>query len=99
MAGKKILIVQHMAWEGPGRHLLTALAEAQVDYRVAEVWHQPLPSLSPFAAMVVLGGSPNVDQEAEFPYLKPLKAMIRTRIVPSAARNVRLISSPSFHPE
>ncbi len=85
MGGKKILIVQHMAWEGPGRHLLTALAEAQVDYGVAEVWHQSLPSLEPFAAMVVLGGSPNVDQEAEFPYLKPLKKMIREVIASGRA--------------
>jgi GMP synthase-like glutamine amidotransferase len=65
MAGKKILIVQHMAWEGPGGHLLAALAENQVDFEVA------------FAGLIVLGGSPNVDEEEEFPYLKPLKAMIK----------------------
>jgi GMP synthase-like glutamine amidotransferase len=77
MAGKKILIVQHMAWEGPGGHLLAALAENQVDFEVAEVWHHPLPPLDPFAGLIVLGGSPNVDEEEEFPYLKPLKAMIK----------------------
>jgi len=77
VTGKKILLVQHMDWEGPGGHLLAALAEARVDYEVAKVWENPLPRLDPFAALVVLGGSPNVDEEAEFPYLKPLKAMIR----------------------
>lgn len=77
MTGKKILIIQHMDWEGPGGHLLTALADAQVAFEVAEVWHTPLPSLDPFAGLIVLGGSPNVDEEEEFPYLKPLKAMIK----------------------
>jgi GMP synthase (glutamine-hydrolysing) len=77
MAGKKVLMVQHLDWEGPGGHLLTALAEARLDYEVAEVWHRPLPAVDPFAAIIVLGGSPNVDEEADFPYLKPLKALIR----------------------
>jgi len=80
VTGKKILLVQHMDWEGPGGHLLAALAEARVDYEVAKVWENPLPRLDPFAALVVLGGSPNVDEEAEFPYLKPLKAMIRETV-------------------
>jgi GMP synthase-like glutamine amidotransferase len=80
VTGKKILLVQHMDWEGPGGHLLAALAEARVDYEVAKVWEDPLPRLEPFAALVVLGGSPNVDEEEEFPYLKPLKAMIRETI-------------------
>jgi GMP synthase-like glutamine amidotransferase len=77
MHEKKILIVQHMAWEGPGGHLLRALADAGVPYEVAEVWRHPLPPLAPFGALLVLGGSPNVDEEEAFPYLKPLKAMIR----------------------
>jgi len=85
MTGKKILIVQHMAWEGPGGHLLAALNEARIDYAVAEVWHHPLPPLDPFAGLLVLGGSPNVDEEKDFPYLKPLKAMIREVIASGRA--------------
>jgi GMP synthase-like glutamine amidotransferase len=77
---KKFLIVQHMAWEGPGGHLLAALAENQVGYEVARVWENPLPRLDPFVGLIVLGGSPNVDEEEEFPYLKPLKAMIRETV-------------------
>ncbi len=77
MTGKSLLIVQHMAWEGPGRHLLTALKEAGAGYRLCEAWHEPVPELADFAGMIVLGGSPNVDEEAEFPYLVPLKAKIR----------------------
>ena len=80
MTDKKILIVQHVDWEGPGGHLLAALAEARVGHEVAKVWENPLPRLEPFAALIVLGGPPNVDEEEEFPYLKPLKGMIRETI-------------------
>ena len=85
MSAKKILIVQHMDWEGPGGHLLAALAGAGIDYEIAEAWHRPLPPLDPFAALLVLGGSPNVDEEQDFPYLKPLKAMIRETIASGRA--------------
>ena len=69
-----------MDWERPGGHLLAALAETHVDFALAEVWHKPLPLLEPYAGLVVLGGSPNVDEEEEFPYLRPLKAMIKETI-------------------
>jgi GMP synthase-like glutamine amidotransferase len=77
MAAKRLLIVQHVDWEGPGQHLLAALLEGGVTFQVAEAWQEPLPPLDPFDGMIVLGGSPNVDEEAEFPYLIPLKAAIR----------------------
>lgn len=77
MQEKNFLIVQHMDWEGPGEHLLAALAAAQVSYQVLEAWHQPLPGLDSLSGMIVLGGSPNVDEEDEFPYLHPLKDGIR----------------------
>jgi GMP synthase-like glutamine amidotransferase len=80
MSEKALLIVQHMSWEGPGGHLLAALAEAGVRQQIVEVWHEPLPSLEPFAGLVVLGGSPNVDEEEAYPYLRPLKALIREAI-------------------
>lgn len=73
-------MVQHMSWEGPGEHLVAALAEEGVSYRVAEVWHEPLPDLGPFAGLIVLGGSPNVDEEGQFPYLVPLQQAIREMI-------------------
>jgi GMP synthase-like glutamine amidotransferase len=57
--------------------LLAGLAEAGIHYRVAEVWREPLPDLQDEAGLIVLGGSPNVDEEEAFPYLRPLKAMIR----------------------
>jgi len=77
MMDKPLLIVQHMDWEGPGQHLLAALAEARMGYRVWEAWQGPAPGPADFGGMMVLGGSPNVDEEEKFPYLKPLKALIR----------------------
>uniref|UniRef100_A0A7C3Z3A0 Type 1 glutamine amidotransferase n=1 Tax=Desulfobacca acetoxidans TaxID=60893 RepID=A0A7C3Z3A0_9BACT len=85
MAVKKILLVQHLDWEGPGGHLRAALAEADIPFEVAEVWHRPLPPLEPYASLIVLGGSPNVDEEKEFPYLKPLKALIKEVIASGRA--------------
>ena len=39
MAAKSLLIVQHLYWEGPGQHLLAALADGGITYEVAEAWH------------------------------------------------------------
>jgi GMP synthase (glutamine-hydrolysing) len=77
VAAKSLLIVQHMDWEAPGQHLLGALLEGSVNFQVVEAWQEPLPALEPFDGMIVLGGSPNVDEEDKFPYLIPLKARIR----------------------
>lgn len=77
MADKPWLIVQHMDWEGPGQHLLAALAEARVSSRIWEAWRELVPEAAGFGGLIVLGGSPNVDEEEQFPYLKPLKALIR----------------------
>jgi len=81
MGGKAFLIVQHLEWEGPGQHLLAALQEAGVGYRILEAWHKPVPTPVDFAGLMVLGGSPNVDEEQQFPYLLPLKAAIREVLV------------------
>jgi GMP synthase-like glutamine amidotransferase len=85
VAAKNLLIVQHLDWEGPGQHLLAALLEAEIGYRVAEAWQEPLPALDRFDGMIVLGGSPNVDEEEQFPYLIPLKARIREALAAGKA--------------
>jgi GMP synthase (glutamine-hydrolysing) len=85
MSGKSFLIVQHMDWEGPGQHLLASLQEAGVAYRILEAWREPMPAITDLAGLIVLGGSPNVDEEAQFPYLAPLKAAIRQAIADGLA--------------
>ncbi|MCL6621504.1 MAG: type 1 glutamine amidotransferase [Syntrophobacterales bacterium] len=74
---RPVIIIQHMEWEGPGEHLQQALKEFQVPWQVVEVWRQPLPDPIEVGGLVVLGGTPNVDEEDRFPYLRPLKALIR----------------------
>jgi GMP synthase-like glutamine amidotransferase len=85
VAARSLLIVQHMDWEGPGQHLVAALLEGEITYEVVEAWQEPLPPLDLFGGMIVLGGSPNVDEEEEFPYLIPLKARIREGIAAGKA--------------
>ncbi|MEJ2672541.1 MAG: type 1 glutamine amidotransferase [Deltaproteobacteria bacterium] len=85
MAAKSLLIVQHMEWEGPGQHLLAALLEGGINFQVAKAWEEPLPPMDPFDGMIVLGGSPNVDEEEQFPYLIELKARIREVIAAEKA--------------
>jgi GMP synthase-like glutamine amidotransferase len=85
MAAKSVLIVQHMNWEGPGQHLLAALLAGGIDFKVVEAWQEPLPPMDPYGGMIVLGGSPNVDEEKEFPYLIPLKVRIREVIAQGKA--------------
>lgn len=80
MTAKKIMIVQHMPWEGPGEHLLAALRDLGLKHQVAEAWHESLPPGDQFAGLIVLGGSPNVDEDQQFPYLRPLKKLIRENI-------------------
>ncbi|MGO9619870.1 MAG: type 1 glutamine amidotransferase [Desulfobaccales bacterium] len=77
MGGQNFLIVQHLDWEAPGQHLLAALQSGGMTYRILEAWHEPVPAVAGFDGLIVLGGSPNVDEEEQFPYLAPLKEAIR----------------------
>ncbi len=67
-----ILIVKHIAIEGPGTlgDFLKAKGEA---FRIVELGAgEELPAdPTLFKAVVVLGGPMNVDQEASYPFLKP----------------------------
>jgi GMP synthase-like glutamine amidotransferase len=74
---KDFLVFQHMPWEGPGRHLLRSAQRHGVAFHVVETWHQPIPDVRSFDGLVVLGGSPNIDQETEYPFLKDEKQAIR----------------------
>lgn len=74
---KRFLVFQHMPWEGPGLHLKHSAEELDVELEVVEVWHRPIPEMSSYDGLIVLGGSPNVDQEEEYPFLKAEKDAIR----------------------
>jgi len=74
---KDLLVFQHMPWEGPGRHLLRSAERHGAQFHVVETWHQPIPDVRSYDGLVVLGGSPNVDQEAQYPFLQDEKLAIR----------------------
>ena len=74
---KRFLVFQHMPWEGPGEHLARAAESQGLQLHVIEVWHQTIPDLATYDGLMVLGGSPNVDQEKEYPHLQAEKVAIR----------------------
>ena len=74
---KKFLVLQHMHWEGPGVHLIRSAEKLAVNLDVVEVWRQSIPDLAEYNGMIVLGGSPNVDQEQQYPFLRAEKVAIR----------------------
>ena len=74
---KRFLVFQHMDWEGPGKHLVHAAEIQGLHLDVIEVWHQTIPDLANYDGLIVLGGSPNVDQEEDYPFLRAEKAAIR----------------------
>lgn len=73
---KRFLVFQHLDWEGPGKHLVRTAENQDLHLDVIEVWHQAIPNLAPYHGLIVLGGSPNVDQEEEYPFLRAEKAAI-----------------------
>lgn len=66
---KRLSVLQHGPWDGMGRLLAEAARDNGVQLDVVEVWHQPIPALSPYDGLIVLGGSANVDQERQYPFL------------------------------
>ncbi len=77
---KKLLVFQHTTWEGPGKLLLDSANEHHTALKVVKVWKQPIPDLSHYDGLLVLGGGPNIDQERQYPFLVHEKRAIRQAI-------------------
>jgi len=77
---KNIVVFQHNPWEGPGTHLVSAFARHDLKMKVVHVWKEDIPEVTSYDAMVVLGGGPNVDQEAVFPFLSKEKKAIQKAV-------------------
>ncbi len=73
---KRLLVFQHMPWEGPGQHLIRSAKKLRVGLDIIEIWQQPIPDISSYDGLIVLGGGPNVDQEEEYPFLKSEKEAV-----------------------
>ncbi len=78
---RKIIVLQHNPWEGPGQFLLNAAKLHKVKMDVVHVWEEKIPEINGYMAMIVLGGGPNVDQEHIYPFLTEEKKIIRQALV------------------
>ncbi len=77
---KKLLVLQHTPWEGPGKFLLQAAKRNKVKLEVVKVWLDWLPPFNVYDGLIVLGGAPNIDQESLFPFLVEEKRYIRRAV-------------------
>ena len=63
-----------------GRVFAGAAHQTQTKLDIIEVWHQPIPSLTPYDGLIVLDGTPHVNQEQQYPFLRDEKKAIRDSI-------------------
>jgi GMP synthase (glutamine-hydrolysing) len=77
---RKVIVLQHNPWEGPGPFLLSGAKIHRIKMDVTHVWEEKIPPLKGYAAMIVLGGGPNVDQEHIYPFLTEEKKTIKRAI-------------------
>ena len=73
---KRFLVFQHSPWEEPGRFLVRSAMAHGIRLDIVELWQQPIPDISPYYGLIVLGGSMNVDQDKQYPFLKAEKETI-----------------------
>jgi GMP synthase (glutamine-hydrolysing) len=73
---KNFLVFQHTPWEGPGEFLLDAARRHNVRLHLLKVWEQMIPEITSYDGLIILGGSPNVDQEKQYPFLRSEKHSI-----------------------
>ncbi len=74
---RRFLVLQHTPWEKPGRVLGRCAAQHGITLKTVAVWRQAIPDLRRYDGLIVLGGSPNVDQEDIYPFLAEEKEAIR----------------------
>ncbi len=77
---RRFLVFQHTPWEDPGSLLLKAARKNNVKLKIIKVWQQVIPDPVSYDALIVLGGSPNVNQEQQYPFLRREKEVIRSSI-------------------
>lgn len=77
---RRLLVLQHTPWESPGKLLLAAAKRHRLQLDVARIWQEPVPGLTSYDGLIILGGSPNVDQERQYPFLIEEKQTIRQAI-------------------
>lgn len=74
---RKLLVLQHVDWERPGRLLLELEEILFVDFHIVEIWKNPSPDITDFDALILLGGPPNVGEENKFLFLREEKRLLQ----------------------
>jgi GMP synthase (glutamine-hydrolysing) len=77
---KHLLVIQHTPWEKPGKHLIQAARARRVRLDVCQVWRDTLPDIRSYDGLIVLGGTPNVDEEDRYTFLREEKRLIRQAV-------------------
>lgn len=72
-----LLVLQHTEGEGPGNYLIESARNHRASLTIIKTWREPIPSLTGFEVLLILGGSPNVDEEHKYPHLTTVKETIR----------------------
>lgn len=72
----KMAIIQHSPWEGPGRYLQQAALKCDVTFQIINAWEGLFPDPACFKGFILLGGSANVHEEDQYPFLKKEKEYI-----------------------
>lgn len=75
----RIRCLQHVPFEGPAAIAEWAGSRGH-DLAVTESWREAMPAPDAFDALVVMGGPMGVHDEAELPWLRGEKALIRAAI-------------------
>ncbi len=69
-----------MPWEGPGQYLLRSSEKFDVNLHIIELWHKPIPDITLYDGLIVLGGGLNVDQEDRYDFLVEEKVAVHKAI-------------------
>ncbi len=77
---KRLIVFQHGPCDGMGKLLIGAARKTHTKLDIIEVWRQPIPPLSPYQGLIVLDGTPHVNQEQQYPFLRDEKKAIRASI-------------------
>lgn len=74
---RKLLVLQHIDWERPGRLLLDLAQILFVELHIVEIWREPAPDIADYDALILLGGPSGGGEEDKFPFLGEEKRLLQ----------------------
>jgi len=76
----RLLVLQHTPWVEPGRMLWQQAERHGLRFDIVKVWQDWIPNFNDYNGIILLGGKPNVDEEAKYPFLVEEKRFIKRAI-------------------